>query len=897
MQKGDFQKVKIKTGKLKPKADNFTNTTFKSQGIQIKEQLKTSDKSQPTNQRKQTIKDLLCHLNHYNATIRQSSCLGIKDLLTSHPALVTQNLSTLFNNLSVMLTDREDSVRKAGVSVLRQVMQSVSANQISPFFAILNAHICCAMTHINEAIQIDSLAVLDCVLQRYPELVVPHSKDLLTNFVHQISQQKKSVQSTKDMLGAELSVNPSSSMSSQKWRIKVLQRLRQFLQVLVADEQRPLISQSSDDGSTWAECRVNRGNKISHVQMFGQSGKNPSLQEGFVLRSVTQDQLKTSSSSSSNTSYNSTELYEFITSLVPLLIQCWAEVSPRQGVHQGKMTTSAWETLDGVLKVLQLLWRWMEQMEPEYLPRLQKRYMKSFNQQLLAHFPFNMDTSSTGRGKKSTQFTSSVSVVTINLAVCEVLSYFINDDNVEAEMGNKLMSFVMETLGGDGCGLSTEHVQNLLHVTGRLVKVIPVQGMVEELVEGMCILYERCHLHSKNKRIVLDHLAQLTVLQHNVSNRNLLECSAISQWLSSLPSFLLQVKNDGIDSIATALDILLQALSRKNSAAVNTLQDNIASLIDSKTGLLLCLPANLQRKVIELLHHVKQIPLDVLKQLALCCHDNRMHIESVTYLLQILTMSQMNDAPCAAFFSFLFSVNLGCSKSELEIQQQLPDNIPSVQVASVRLSTQSRDLLARHRPLNTTVTMCYTVLDNRQRVWAILQDAMLNVLSTYPVIPYSAMYAILHTSSSLGNPPHHWSEDFTNKLTDCCLAVLTNTVGCHMSGCDESTWEGALWVSAVDVVSQRQELWEGLCHRCYQFAAKVTTSKEADSLEHLESVCTTLTRLIQSSAMRDCIRSSDKGILQTAVNTVLTHPEVASLETRWLAEFKYETALLLTNSR
>ena len=82
-------------------------------------------------------------------------------------------------------------------------------------------------------------------------------------------------------------------------------------------------------------------------------------------------------------------------------------------------------------------------------------------------------------------------------------------------------------------------------------------------------------------------------------------------------------------------------------------------LLDSKTGLLLCLPANLQRKVIELLHHVKQIPLDVLKQLALCCHDNRMHIESVTYLLQILTMSQMNDAPCAAFFSFLFSVNLG----------------------------------------------------------------------------------------------------------------------------------------------------------------------------------------------------------------------------------------------
>ena len=163
----------------------------------------------------------MCHLNHYNASIRHSSVYSIKELLTSHPVLVTQNLSSLINNLTVLLTDKDDAVRKAGVTVLQHVMKSVSANQISPFFAIINAHICCAMTHITEAIQVDSLAVLDCILQLYPELVIPHSKELLTNFVHQISQQKKVVQGKKDMLGADLSVNPSSVMSSQKWRIKV----------------------------------------------------------------------------------------------------------------------------------------------------------------------------------------------------------------------------------------------------------------------------------------------------------------------------------------------------------------------------------------------------------------------------------------------------------------------------------------------------------------------------------------------------------------------------------------------------------------------------------------------------------------------------------------------------
>ena len=55
---------------------------------------------------------------------------------------------------------------------------------------------------------------------------------------------------------------------------------------------------------------------------------------------------------------------------------------------------------------------------------------------------------------------------------------------------------------------------------------------------------------------------------------------------------------------------------------------------------------------------------------------------------------------CVRFVVLFLSCFAGCSKSELEVQQQIPDNIPSVQVASVRLSTQSRDLLARHRPLN-----------------------------------------------------------------------------------------------------------------------------------------------------------------------------------------------------
>ena len=52
----DFQKVKLKVGKKKPQAENFTVTTFKSQAIHIQEQLKSGDGGdEPTTQRKKTI--------------------------------------------------------------------------------------------------------------------------------------------------------------------------------------------------------------------------------------------------------------------------------------------------------------------------------------------------------------------------------------------------------------------------------------------------------------------------------------------------------------------------------------------------------------------------------------------------------------------------------------------------------------------------------------------------------------------------------------------------------------------------------------------------------------------------------------------------------------------------
>lgn len=51
----DFQKIKLKVGKIKPRADNATNTSFKTRAIHVPEQLK-SDALLPTNYRKLNVK-------------------------------------------------------------------------------------------------------------------------------------------------------------------------------------------------------------------------------------------------------------------------------------------------------------------------------------------------------------------------------------------------------------------------------------------------------------------------------------------------------------------------------------------------------------------------------------------------------------------------------------------------------------------------------------------------------------------------------------------------------------------------------------------------------------------------------------------------------------------------
>ena len=131
------------------------------------------------------------------------------------------------------------------------------------------------MTHIYDEIQLDSLLVLDILLETFPYLMVSKSNQVLINFVDQISRHQGHGKGSRS-----LTTNPNSKTSSLKWRISVLNRLEKFL-VAILDSQKVSLGSHMDpaghklhwspDKPTYANCCP---------RLFRHSWETP----GFTLR-------------------------------------------------------------------------------------------------------------------------------------------------------------------------------------------------------------------------------------------------------------------------------------------------------------------------------------------------------------------------------------------------------------------------------------------------------------------------------------------------------------------------------------------------------------------------------------------------------------------------------------
>lgn len=81
--------------------------------------------------------DLLSQLHHYNANVKHSALLGLKELLSISPSLLEQHLSRLLSEVAAVLTDKDHNVRVAAARVLR-LDKHVKTTTNTFFFLCLN---------------------------------------------------------------------------------------------------------------------------------------------------------------------------------------------------------------------------------------------------------------------------------------------------------------------------------------------------------------------------------------------------------------------------------------------------------------------------------------------------------------------------------------------------------------------------------------------------------------------------------------------------------------------------------------------------------------------------------------------------------------------------------------
>ncbi|KAM4028054.1 testis-expressed protein 10 isoform 3-T3 [Anomaloglossus baeobatrachus] len=287
----EFHKVKLKVGKKRPRADNVTDAKCRIKSIRLSEQLR-EDSLLPSSRRKLTITDVLSQMHHYNAGIKHDALVGLREILSTHPSIIDTHISVIMSEVAAVFTDKDPMVRSAAISVLQRLAPMVSQGKLAPFFPLISAHLSTAMTHIMIGIQEDSLKILDILLEAYPDLLLDRSNMLVNNFLELISHQKssKELKNPENQSVWTLSVIPNQKITSQRWRINVLSRLKKFLQALMKqaakrfpkkvlqDNMYKLFSVDKNVDISWIE----HANGKQYINLFS-SGEECSNSSKFCL--------------------------------------------------------------------------------------------------------------------------------------------------------------------------------------------------------------------------------------------------------------------------------------------------------------------------------------------------------------------------------------------------------------------------------------------------------------------------------------------------------------------------------------------------------------------------------------------------------------------------------------
>ncbi|CAI5446279.1 unnamed protein product [Caenorhabditis angaria] len=188
----DFKKVKLKVGK-KLKKTTTTDTTIKARKVVLAQQLeeKIDSEDKPLSFRGLTLDDLSKQLGHFNKNIRNSAIIGLKQILTSRPDLITIHLRTLIPSIARLMSDNSlEPSHRVQLKALLRVICTVPSQTMSAHITLFLAHVFRALSHMELPIRNFALSILSTLMSSYPELC-RNNPDLFPSFINFLGSSRK----------------------------------------------------------------------------------------------------------------------------------------------------------------------------------------------------------------------------------------------------------------------------------------------------------------------------------------------------------------------------------------------------------------------------------------------------------------------------------------------------------------------------------------------------------------------------------------------------------------------------------------------------------------------------------------------------------------------------------
>uniref|UniRef100_A0A8C9L832 Testis expressed 10 n=1 Tax=Pavo cristatus TaxID=9049 RepID=A0A8C9L832_PAVCR len=676
----DFQKVKLKVGKKKPKLENATDTTFKTKAIQIPEQLK-EDGMLTTQNRKLNIKDLLSQMHHYSPGVKQNALLGLKDLLSQYPFLIDAHLSNIISEAAAVFTDKDSGVRGAAVHLLQFLASKIRAEQIAPFFPLVSAHLSSAMTHISEGIQEDSLKVLDVLLEAYPALLTDRSSILLKNFVELISHQQLSKRlKSKEKLSWMLSVNPNRRVTSQQWRLNVLIRLKKFLQAVVdgsneiEDEglQEQKDSPHSVRNPIFISWKVHANNQ-QHIHLYENGGLRPKMNSSFRLR----------------------------------------------------MDINLW---------------------------LRMNYLVDFKHHFMRNFPYSVQETVKHKKKDPCKGQYILDLLNTTLIV-DFRILFLNLSRLQEPITERAMESYWKV---PECSVCLEYLFLTTVAQKALFQIIIFFFLVatEPLIKAVYTLYQQRNLLFPVRTLLLKFFSRVYQKEDSKTQR------------------IRQVK------WSNPLD-----------------------------GTLVLLPAEAQRRLVQLVYFLPCLPASLLACLSRCCIMGRMSSELAATLIGILQQSHVFSgweeifAVKEAVIHFL-DLNW-FSREELTSLQGIrgKPHISQTQLSPVRLYLTDLDQFLHHWAVTEVICHSLSTIPSQSQCFDILQTGICKYLVGLVVIPDSTAGSVLCAINKLLDQACILSENLHKFLASCCYSLLYFLLTLDKEDAEHVQKRDMLWGSCISALA------------------------------------------------------------------------------------------------